>query len=132
MPVAAIMRPRNSNKEIGVKDQLFLLRPGFIKDGQGPFYCADSVSVEGVLSFFPELRRLLDVHYIEFARPRAPLVALLGPQNQSAPVLVLADDAPAATAAAAQVQSHGKHRFISHEADIRGYLSARYGLPAAT
>jgi DUF3088 family protein len=114
-----------------VKDQLFLLRPGFIKEGQGPFYCADSVSVEGVLSFFPKLRQLLEVHYIEFERPRAALVALLGPQNQSAPVLVLGGDSPVETAAA-RVHAHGEHRFINDAADIRRYLSSRYGLPAAT
>ena len=34
------------------KDQLFLLQPGFFKESEGPFYCGDSVAVEGLLSFF--------------------------------------------------------------------------------
>ncbi|HEV7815845.1 MAG TPA: DUF3088 family protein, partial [Janthinobacterium sp.] len=36
-----------------MKDQLFLLKPGFSDAGQGPFYCGDSVAVEGLLGFFP-------------------------------------------------------------------------------
>jgi hypothetical protein len=33
--------------------------------GMGPLYCSDSAPVEGVLSFFPQLRDLLDIHYQE-------------------------------------------------------------------
>ena len=71
------------------KDQLFLLQPGFFKESEGPFYCGDSVAVEGLLSFFPQLRNEVDVHYIGAPRPRAAIVALIGADNQSAPVLVL-------------------------------------------
>ncbi|MBU0869008.1 MAG: DUF3088 family protein, partial [Alphaproteobacteria bacterium] len=45
-----------------MKDQLYLMQPGFINAGLGPFYCGDSVSVEGLLGFFPELREKVDVH----------------------------------------------------------------------
>src|SRR5205085_5140781 len=75
-----------------MKDQLFLLEPGFRNAGLGPFYCGDSVAVEGLLSFCPPLREAVDVHYIPFARPRAALVDLLGEGFQSAPVLVLAEE----------------------------------------
>ncbi|MDE2415215.1 MAG: DUF3088 family protein, partial [Comamonadaceae bacterium] len=47
------------------KDQLFMLRPGFFKESEGPFYCGDAVGVEGLLSFFPQLRSAVDVHYID-------------------------------------------------------------------
>src|SRR5207302_1184330 len=53
-----------------MKDQLYLLRPGFMNASLGPLYCNDSAPVEGMLSFFPQLRELLDVQYVEFARPR--------------------------------------------------------------
>jgi len=56
----------------------------------GPLYCSDSAPVEGVLSFFPQLRQLVDIHYLEFPRPREPLVKALGDQYQSIPVLILA------------------------------------------
>ena len=78
------------------KDQLYPLRPGFVN--AGPLYCSGSASIEGVLSFFPTLRTPIDVHYIEFPRPRAglafPLLFLFlhyplppspNPKNQSAP-----------------------------------------------
>ncbi len=76
-----------------MKDQLFLLSPGFFNAGIGPLYCGDSVAVEGLLSFCPTLRDLIDVHYIDFKRPRALLVDALGEAYQSVPVIILADDA---------------------------------------
>ncbi len=74
-----------------MKDQLYLLSPGFMNGGLGPLYCGDSVSVEGMLSFFPALRDLVEVHYIDFKRPRSALIDLLGEDHQSVPVLILAD-----------------------------------------
>lgn len=114
-----------------MKDQLFLLRPGFTIEGRGPFYCNDSVSVEGLLGFFPVLRERLDVRYIEFPRPRLDVVTLLGVEHQSMPVLVLADVVvpfdPSITLKTAQGR-----RFIDSERGIRCYLSHRYGLPTAS
>jgi len=114
-----------------MKDQLYLLRPGFHKDDSGPFYCGDSVAVEGMLSFFPELREALDVHYLEFPRPRKPLVAKLGEANQSVPVLILAKDRTVDAAMPGVSIAEGT-RFISDEKAIRGYLSKQYDLPAAS
>lgn len=114
-----------------MKDQLFILRPGFFIDGKGPFYCGDSVAVEGLLSFYPQLREVVDVHYIEAPRPREAVVALVGAENQSIPVLVLGapsgdvlDSLPIKTAAG--------RSFINEEAAIRLYMSRRYsvGIPA--
>lgn len=65
-----------------MKDQLFLMAPGFMNAGLGPFYCGDSVSVEGLLGFFPDLRTKVDVNYIEFPRPRQAIVDLIGDDNQ--------------------------------------------------
>lgn len=111
-----------------MKDQLFLLNPGFKDDaGNGPFYCGDSVPVEGLLSFFPALRHEVEVKYVDFKKPRAEVVSLIGAANQSIPVLVLNgsgvdDDAPYG------VKEAGDKRFIDSEAGIRAYLSARYGV----
>lgn len=114
-----------------MKDQLFLLNPGFSDDaGQGPFYCGDSVSVEGLLSFFPALRSKIDVKYIGFTKPRADVVELIGAENQSIPVLVL-DGAGAADDAQFNVKTASGKRFINSEADIRSYLSARHRVATA-
>jgi len=114
---------------MAVKDRLYLLRPGFMNAGIGPLYCSDSAPVEGVLSFFPKLRELLDVHYIEFPRPRAVLVEALGEEHQAVPMLILAPgrilrkDMPEAKLARGR-------SFLDDEKSIRQYLSLQYGLPA--
>jgi hypothetical protein len=114
-----------------VKDQLFLLRPGFKNAGMGPLYCSDSAPVEGVLSFFPELRKIVDVYYLEFPRPRQELVAALGEQNQGLPVLILADKTKIKDAALEPESVNGRSFFTS-ERSIRHYLSTQYGLPIAS
>jgi hypothetical protein len=110
------------------KDQLFLLRPGFTNASLGPYYCNDSAPVEGVLSFFPELRELVDVHYLEFPRPRQKLVEQLGADNQSLPVLIVAGDRKLAGDAPLPQTAMGQ-KFFSSERAIRDYLAIQYGLP---
>jgi len=114
-----------------MKDQLYLLRPGFMNAGMGPLYCSDSAPVEGVLSFFPQLRNLIDVHYLEFPRPRAPLVKALGEQNQSLPVLIVGKDRMLKDPELEPSQANGV-QFFAQEKQIRHYLSTQYNLPQAT
>lgn len=78
------------------RDILFLLKPDFT-DGQTNssgeairFFCPDCLLVEGALSVFPQLRQHVDIRYVDFARPRQAIVALLGEAHQGCPVLVLA------------------------------------------
>jgi hypothetical protein len=113
-----------------MKDQLFLLSPGFRNAGLGPFYCGDSVAVEGLLGFFPVLRELVEVHYIAFARPRAALVDLLGEAHQSAPVIVLAASSQVVDDSV-EVSRAGDARYIADEKMIRRYLSTQYDQPIA-
>jgi hypothetical protein len=113
-----------------MKDELYLLRPGFFNVGVGPLYCGDSLPVEGLLSFFPQLRTLLNVHYLEFPRPRAALAATLGEEHQGIPVLVLADERKIADEDLIPKEANGK-RFFADERSIRRYLSAQYTLPEA-
>ncbi|AOI87971.1 DUF3088 domain-containing protein [Burkholderia pseudomultivorans] len=110
-----------------MKDTLFILRPGFFKDSDGPFYCGDSVAVEGLLSFYPQLRDAVDVEYVDAPRPRQLIVALIGADNQSAPVLVLGRDRTPADDTIA-TREHNGRRFIDSPADIRRYLSSQYGV----
>lgn len=114
-----------------MKDTLYLLRPGFMNAGIGPLYCNDSAPVEGMLSFFPNLRQLLDVQYVQFARPRRPLVEALGPDHQSLPVLILA---PGRTLnpGAPQPESANGRLFFASERLVRDYLSTQYGFPQAS
>lgn len=112
-----------------MKDKLFLMKPGFTNAGLGPFYCGDSVSVEGLLGFFPELRDHIEVTYIDFPRPRQGIVDLIGADHQSVPVLVLAEDQTGD--AGVETKTTGDRRYIDDEKLIRQYLSAQHNLPTA-
>lgn len=112
------------------KDRLFLLKPDFRREGEGPFYCPESALVEGVLSFYPKLRDHIDVQYIDFEKPRAALVQEIGEANQGCPVLLLADGrrVPGETV---EIREANGRRFIADEAQIRQYLAAAYGVGTA-
>ncbi|MCO4864371.1 DUF3088 domain-containing protein [Cupriavidus sp. WGlv3] len=114
-----------------MKDKLLMLRPGFTQGLEGPFYCGDAVAIEGLLSFFPQLRSQIDVEYIDAQRPRKAIVDLIGEANQSAPVLVLGagrkpvDDS-------VEFRMHGQTRFVDSPDHIRRYLSSQYGVAHST
>ena len=75
-------------------DRLYLLKPQFMDQGKGPYFCPGCAQMLGLLEFYPELKQELEVRYLDFPRPRPELIDLLGEENQSCPVLVL-KDAPA-------------------------------------
>jgi hypothetical protein len=114
-----------------MKDHLYLLRPGFMNASIGPLYCNDSAPVEGMLSFFPKLRELLDVQYVEFARPRVPLVEMLGAEHQSLPLLILASGRKLKSAVPKPETANGR-LFFANERSVRDYLSIQYGFPQAS
>lgn len=68
--------------------------------------------MEGVLASFPDLAASLDVHRIAWPRPRRELVDLLGEDNQSLPVLVLAEGG-----------------FVDNKDAILAALTERHGFP---
>jgi hypothetical protein len=110
-----------------VKDVLYLMKPGFVNAGLGPFYCGDSVAVEGLLGLYPALRDRIDVVYIDFPRPRQAIVDAIGEDQQSVPVLILAEDSPEPEAI--RIRSARGRRYIADEKQIREYLSITHDLP---
>jgi len=70
---------------------LFLLKPGFYDQKDGPFFCPECATVEGFLKYVPEIEKLLDVRRVDFQKPRKEIVELLGASHQGCPVLVLDD-----------------------------------------
>jgi len=74
-------------------DILFLLTPGFAdsaRDADGKrYYCPDCAFLEGVLACCPVLRNRLDIRYVDYPRPRRPIVDLVGEAHQGCPNLVL-------------------------------------------
>ena len=110
-----------------MKDKLFLLKPNFMDNGQGPFYCPDSLPVEGLLSFYPNLRDLIEVTYVDYPRPRQILIQELGESNQGLPVLILNETNIPAVNHLNVMGYEGKY-FLSDERQIREYLSIIYGV----
>ncbi|AGB73345.1 MULTISPECIES: DUF3088 domain-containing protein [Rhizobium] len=109
------------------RDRLFLLRPGF-DDSAYPgqqFYCWHCALLEGVLASFPDLAMKLNVERIEWPRPRQSVIALVGEQNQSLPLLVLAegDSSPHQTGV------YEGRIFIAEKDKILAALSDRHCFP---
>jgi len=74
--------------------KLFLLKADFQDASRADglrYFCPDCVMIEGLLSYYPRLLDELQVKYVNFARPRNPIIDLIGEENQSCPVLVLED-----------------------------------------
>ena len=108
-------------------DILFLLQHDF-RDGPGaPYYCPECAQLTGVLHYYPQLRQRLEVRHVDYPRPRAAVVALVGEANQGCPVLVLGAEAPAVVADV-PIGVHGGRRFVSGAPAIGRYLAAVHGV----
>ena len=73
------------------RDTIFLLKPDF-EDPAWPnqrFYCWHCALIDGVLGSFPDLLAGLDIRHINWPRPRHDVIALLGEDHQSLPVMIL-------------------------------------------
>ena len=84
--------------------------------------------VEGMLSFYPQLRQAVDVKYIGFAKPRPEIVSELGPEHQSSPCLVVADPQRAAKLAPhVKLQSSNGLSFVDDPRLVCDYLASTLG-----
>ena len=110
-----------------MSDKLFLVKPGFLDEEQGPFYCPDSLAVEGMLGFYPQLRELIDVQYVEFQRPREVVIRELGEENQGLPVLIIAEENVQKVNHLGVLSTNEKH-YLNDQKEIRGYLSIVYAV----
>jgi len=119
---------RNPNTNHGmVRDRLFLLKPDF-EDPAYPgerFYCWHCALLEGVLASIPWLESKIDVARIPWPKLRRALVDLVGKDNQSVPLLVLAADAPDELATG----RFRDQRFVDGKDAILNVLSRRHGIP---
>jgi len=109
------------------RDTLYLLKPGFA-DPAFPgrsFYCWHCALLEGVLASFPALAARLDVERIDWPRPRQALIERVGDENQSLPLLILAEGATSPH----QTGHHRGRAFIADKDGILAALSQRHGFP---
>ncbi len=110
-----------------MKDRLYLLKHGFTDKEAGPFFCPNCSLVEGMLSYYPALREEIEIHYIDFPRPRPSLVTELGEENQGAPKLVLGDNQRTVPMGVTVSEINGR-RFVSNDIEICRYLAKTYGV----
>jgi hypothetical protein len=104
------------------RDQLYLLKPDFLDNGKGPYFCPGCAEMAGLLEFYPMLKQHLNVHYVDFPRPRPELTSLLGEENQSCPVLVLTT-VPPDLSSHLKVQQANGHAFVEGAGEIAEYLA---------
>jgi hypothetical protein len=111
------------------QDKLYLIKPHFADQGK-TYYCPGCAEMTGLREFYPALKQHSDVRWVEFARPRPELVALLGEENQSCPVLVL-HTVPPNLPAHLKVQRANGHAFVTGAREIGEYLAHVHniGLP---
>lgn len=109
-----------------MKDQLFVLAPGF-DDGGKTYFCPFCAQVIGFLQYYPHVRDTLDVVEIDFEKPRKPLSDILDDKHQSAPMLVLAGDGVAMPEVTIG-EANGK-KFIEKTKEILRYLAATRSVP---
>ena len=107
------------------KPILFTLKPNFA-EGERTFYCPDCATVEGVLSYYPEVRAKLDIRPVDFARPRPAVIQLIGAENQGCPVLILPEGSANPAAEVHPRTAHGR-TFIAGARDITTHLALTMG-----
>lgn len=108
-----------------MKDQLYLLKPGFMDQGEGPYFCPGCALVTGMLTFYPFLRDKVEVHHIDFPRPRQEIIALLGAENQGMPKLIVAEGG--AVPEGVKAETANGRTFIAGDMEICRYLAKKYG-----
>jgi hypothetical protein len=106
------------------RDTLFILRAPFEDPALvGTWFCTSWATMEGVLLANPHWARSLDVKRMPYPRPRHDVIALIGEENQSLPVLVLAD----ASTPPDEAKTFEGRFFLDEPKPITRYLAASYG-----
>ena len=114
-------------------DKLFLLNPNFadsnVDSDNQMYYCPFNALVEGVLAYYPHLRDKLDITYIEFPRPRQPIIDLIGEANQGTPVLII--DTTEIDTSSIKTNTYQETTFINDANEIVKYFALVFniGLP---
>lgn len=108
-------------------DRLYLLKPQFMDQGKGPYFCPGCAQMVGLMEFYPALKRHLEVRWLDFPRPRPELMDLLGEENQGCPVLVLRD-APESSLAKPPLQQARSRWFVEGADEIAAYLARVHGI----
>lgn len=111
--------------------KLFLLKPDFTdsnNDNEGKLYfCPDCAIFEGVIKYYPQLEKMIEIHRVDFKRPRPELIDLIGIENQSCPVLVI-DKTEESSTDTSYFTSSGNKLFVNSQELIARYLTEKFGI----
>jgi hypothetical protein len=111
-----------------IMHKLFLLKSSFVdKQGVLPkqlYYCPSCAMIEGILTYYPDLKKQLKIHYVEFERPRRMIIELLGEENQGCPLLI--GDESNTGNDIIPFNNYGSYRFINNVNHIVQFLSLKY------
>jgi Protein of unknown function (DUF3088) len=109
------------------RDRLYLLKPDFVDNSNGPYFCSGCAQMLGLLEFYPALKPQIEVRWLDFARPRPELIDLLGQENQSCPVLALKESPKGLPSNLAVHQAKGCS-FVEGADEIATYLAHVHGI----
>jgi len=110
--------------------KLFLLKPDF-KDSNADneglnYYCPQCAMIEGIIQYYPQLQKMVEIHRIDFKRPRKEIIDLIGTDNQSCPVLII-DKTEANGTDTSYFTAAGDKLFVNSNELIAKYLTEKFG-----
>ncbi|MDX2274273.1 MAG: DUF3088 domain-containing protein [Hyphomonadaceae bacterium] len=107
-----------------MRDTLFIIKAPFEDAAiEGTWFCTSCAMMEGMMLANPQWARSIDVKRLPFPRPRRDIIALIGEENQSMPVLVIGDIANAP----GDAKLHEGRAFLDEPKAIARYLAKTYG-----
>ena len=114
--------------------KLFLLKPDFTnknRDANTKYFCPENALVNGIINYYPKLKELLDIRYIDFKKPRRDLVKLVGEENQGCPNLVLSKTEINENIDVSYFGSFENNLFVNEPLLIAKYLSEKFNIGIA-
>ena len=119
--------PKADGLVLGERGTIILSKSEFL-DPARPHtrsYCWHCALFEGVFDSFPALETGLNFIRMKWPKPMQKVIQLVGEEDQSLPVLLLADDVPEQSVA----RSINGRQFVAGKDDIFQALYSGYGIP---
>jgi hypothetical protein len=114
--------------------KLFLLKPDFTDsnaDKEGKlYYCPHCALIEGVIKYYPQLEKMIEIYRIDFKRPRPAIIDIIGEENQSCPVLII-DNEQTDNTDTSYFEKYGAKLFVNSPDLIQKYLTGKFGIGTA-
>ena len=110
--------------------KLFLLSPNLPDkklSENSLYFCPDCAMVEGVLKYYPGIKEEIDITYVDFERPRQPIVDLVGPNFQGCPILIIhKNDIEKEDMMRNEFKTSGDYYFLYKNSTIAQFFAKKY------